>query len=297
MANGVANSGSYDWTLPYPLDSSVTLRIKARDYAGNLGAGSVSDSFTIDSVPPTISEVETVGDTLGKIAGVIVRFSENINTAGVIAGDFSYSPTISLSGNYITVNPQTIELLFATATGTTDFTGTLTYSGTSIHDIAGNLLAGTGKAVTDKASPIITDTVLIDNNGNGKVDRIKAYWSESLTSTIDTTAWTINNPIPGVGASPTGVSVSGNIATLTLSEPTTANTSSGGMTVSFVTNSSWKDISSSLNQASSLINNSLVDQALPLVTQIQAVDNSGNYAIDMTFSEPVTGTLSGFTLS
>lgn len=39
VANGISNSGSYDWTLPYPLDASVTLRISARDYVGNLGAG------------------------------------------------------------------------------------------------------------------------------------------------------------------------------------------------------------------------------------------------------------------
>ena len=68
VANGVANSGIYNWTLPFPLDSSVTLRIMARDYAGNLGAGNVSNSFTIDSIPPSITSVETIGDTLGKIA-------------------------------------------------------------------------------------------------------------------------------------------------------------------------------------------------------------------------------------
>lgn len=38
VANNVANSGSYNWTLPYPLDASVTLRIMARDTVGNLGA-------------------------------------------------------------------------------------------------------------------------------------------------------------------------------------------------------------------------------------------------------------------
>ena len=91
VANGIANSGSYNWTLPYPLDSSITLRIRARDYAGNLGAGSVSNSFTIDSIPPTITTVETIGDTLGKISGMAVHFSENINTASLTTNQFSWS--------------------------------------------------------------------------------------------------------------------------------------------------------------------------------------------------------------
>lgn len=100
-----------------------------------------------------------------------------------------------------------------------------------------------------------------------------------------------------MGVSPTGVSVSGNIATLTLAEPTTVNTSSGGMTVSFVANGNWKDASATLNQIPSLANNMLVDRALPIVTQIQTFDNSGVYAIDVTLSEAPVGTFSGFTLS
>lgn len=103
----------------------------------------MSNSFIIDSVPPTITGVETVGDTLGKVAGVIVHFNENINTAGINTAHFSYSPAIPLSASCITVDAQTVELLFATATGTTALTGTLTYAGNSIHDIAENLLAGT----------------------------------------------------------------------------------------------------------------------------------------------------------
>ena len=190
-----------------------------------------------------------------------------------------------------------MELRFASATGTTALMGTLSYSGNSVYDIAGNTLASVTKSIVDKASPVITSTVLLDTDGNGKVDQVRAYWSEPLTSTIDTSAWIVNNPFPGVGANPTGVSVSGNVATLTISEPTTANTSSGGMTVSFTANASWKDLSASLNAASSLSNSILVDQATPLVVGMQTVDNSGNYAIDMIFSEPITGTVSGFTLS
>jgi hypothetical protein len=297
VANGVVNSGSYNWTLPYPLDSSVTLRIMARDYAGNLGAGNVSNSFTIDSIPPTITAVETIGDTLGKIAGLRVHFSENITTATVIPSNFTPSFGATFSPTYTIVSPQVIELPFTTATGTTALIGTLTYSGNSIRDIALNPLASVTKNITDLATPIITSTVLLDSNGNGKVDQIKAYWSESLVATTDTTAWTINNPLLGVGISPLSVSIAGNITTLTLSEPTSFNTSTGGMTLSFVSNANWKDVAITPNLAPSITNLSLNDGAVPIITQAQTFDNSGSYAIDITLSEPIIGTLSGFTLS
>lgn len=252
----------------------------------------VSNSFTIDSIPPIITTVETIGNSLGKVSGVRVSFSENINTAGITTSQFSSSFGAAFAPGYTIVSQQIIELNFTSATGTTALTGTLSYSGNSIHDIAGNLLAGVTKNIADKAAPIITSTVLLDSNGNGKIDQIKVNWSETLTSTTDTTVWTINNPLPGVGINPTGVSVSGNFATLTLSEPTSLNTSSGGMTLSFATNVNWKDTSTSLNQASSLANSILIDQATPIISQIQTFDNAGKYAIDLTFSEPIIGTLS-----
>lgn len=257
----------------------------------------MSNSFTIDSIPPTIATVDTVGDTLGKISGLLVHFSESVNTASIATNQFSTSFGATFASGYTIVDPQTIEFPFTSATGTTALTGTLSYSGASVHDIAGNLLAPVTKNITDKTSPVILSTAVFDNDGNGKVDRIRAYWSEPVANTVDTGAWTINNPLSGVGASPLSVSVSGNTATLVLSEPASANTSSGGMTLSFTANSNWKDISSSSNQASSFPNSILLDQAIPVMTRLQTIDDSGIYSIEMVFSEPMTGTLSGFTLS
>lgn len=258
----------------------------------------MSNAFSIDSIPPTIQTVETVGNGTGKIEGLRVTWSENINTAGVNTTDFSYSPTTAIALGYTIINPQTIELLFSSATGTTALTGTLTYSGTSIHDIADNLLAPVSKTVVDKASPVITSTVVRDNNGNGKIDQIQVTWSENIASTTDTTTWALVNPLPGMGVAPTGVSVATNVATLTLAEPTTYNTSSGGVQLSFSANANYKDTSASANLAGSVANLSLTDSATPIVTSVATFDNAGLYAIDVNFSETITGaTLSGFTLS
>lgn len=235
---------------------------------------------------------------MGKIEGLRVRFSENINTVGINTTHFTYSPVTAIAAGYTIVDPQTIELLFSTATGITSLTGTLTYSGTSIHDIATNPLASVSKTVVDKAVPVITSTVLRDNNNNGKVDQIRVTWSENIASTTNTSAWTINNPIVGVGATPTSVSVVSNTAILTISEPTAFNTGSGGMQLSFAADANWKDLASTANLAGSISNLSLTDAAIPIITSISTFDNSGVYAIDVNFSEAITGaTLSGFTLS
>lgn len=256
----------------------------------------MSNAFSIDSIPPTIQTVETVGNGAGKIEGLRVTFSENVT--GVNTADFNYSPTTAIAGGYTIINPQTIELLFSSATGTTALTGTLTYSGTSIHDVAANLLAPTSKTVVDKASPVITSTVIRDNNSNGKIDQILLTWSENIASTTDTTAWTLVNPLPGMGVAPTNVSVTTNVATLTLAEPTAFNTSSGGVQLSFTANANYKDTSVAANLAGSVANLSLTDSATPIVTSVATFDNAGVYAIDVNFSETITGaTLSGFTLS
>lgn len=181
------------------------------------------------------------------------------------------------------------------ATGTTATTGTLTYAGTGIHDIAGNPLAGTTKTAVDKANPIITGAEILDNDSNGKVDRMKVYWSEPITSASDISAWTINNPLAGVTVQ--SVSTSGNTATIILTEPITSNTSTGSMSLDFTANANWKDGAVPANIASSKTNISLIDRASPAITQIRTFDNNGMYAIDLTLSEGVTGSLSGFTLS
>lgn len=48
IATGLANSGSYDWTVPSSATTSGRVRVRARDAAGNLGADSSLSVFTID---------------------------------------------------------------------------------------------------------------------------------------------------------------------------------------------------------------------------------------------------------
>ncbi len=49
IATGLANSGSYLWTVPDAPGTSVRVRVRARDAAGNLGADSSATGFTIST--------------------------------------------------------------------------------------------------------------------------------------------------------------------------------------------------------------------------------------------------------
>jgi hypothetical protein len=48
IATGIANSGSYLWTVPAVASSAARVKVTARDAAGNLGADSSGAVFTID---------------------------------------------------------------------------------------------------------------------------------------------------------------------------------------------------------------------------------------------------------
>jgi len=48
IASGLANIGSYPWTVPSTPGTAARVRVRARDAAGNLGADSSAANFTID---------------------------------------------------------------------------------------------------------------------------------------------------------------------------------------------------------------------------------------------------------
>jgi len=48
IATGIANSGSYSWTVPNAPASAVRVRVRAFDAAGNVGSDSSATDFTID---------------------------------------------------------------------------------------------------------------------------------------------------------------------------------------------------------------------------------------------------------
>lgn len=197
------------------------------------------------------------------------------------------------TGTISDVGSGTVFVINFTSTGTTGTTPSVIYTAGALTDLSGKALANVTKTSLDRATPRFIGAEIYDNNGNGKVDRIIIQASETIGVNTDMSSWVIDSPLAGVSLE--SVSVVGSTVLLNLTEPTVPNTSTGGMTVSFTNNGSWKD--SANNLASATTNTPIIDRAIPVITRVQTSDTSGNYAIDITFSEAISGTLSGFTLS
>ena len=199
IATGLPNSGSYSFTLPVVDTNAGHIIISAKDTLGNIAPPIASSAFVVDSTPPSITSVETADfDANGAIDGLIVTTSENVNTTGINLGDFTVSDGITLTSLNASdlANVTKIELHFTSNFGNTASLPKLSYSGTSIHDIAeNNLVAFSNRTSTDSASPRLLSAAILDSNTNGKVDTINATFSESLSATTNTSAWSINNPL------------------------------------------------------------------------------------------------------
>lgn len=194
-------------------------------------------------------------------------------------------------------NSSTFVLEFSPYGDTSSIPSLTYFTGGTLTDRADNLLVGVVKSSVDKAVPRLLSASVYDSNSNGKIDQIRATFSESLQSSSDVSSWTFVGAPSGMGSAPVSTSVSGNSATLTSSEPAAFETSTGGLSIAFAAASFWKDASGNLAAPkASLI---LGDSAAPRVTSAVTVENaSGNYALDVTFSESLSGTsLSGFSLS
>lgn len=192
------------------------------------------------------------------------------------------------TGTISDVGSGTIFVINFTSTGTTATTPNLTYTAGALTDLSGKSLANVTKTAVDMAPPRFTSARIYDTDGNGKVDRVVVSASEPLGANTNMSSWNVNSPLAGVSLS--SVSVVGSTVLLNMTEPTTANTSTGGMTLSFSNNGSWKDGADNL--ASNTTNLPLIDTANPTPIQVHTFDDDGFYAIDLTFSEAITGTLS-----
>lgn len=290
-AINLANNGSFAWSVP-KLDTTSYIRLTASDAMGNV-TSIVSPSFTIDSTPPTIKSVQTIGDGNGQINGVQVFMSKVINTSLTLSG-FSIAGSAITSTSTSTVGTGTVVQLNFASTGTTASTGTLVYTAGTVADVAGNALANTSKTITDAAPPVIQTTAYAyDNGSTGKINKIVATFSENIANTADTSAWSITAPL-----TITSVSTSGTAATLTVSGSTT--TSLSGVTLTFTPTANYADSLANSTVSATPITVGLVDLAPPklLSTTTSDIIGSGSLtAVTLHFSESLTGSIAGFTLS
>jgi len=160
-----------------------------------------------------------------------------------------------------------------------------------VRDGAGNLAAFAAAAPADKAAPALIALTLLDNNTNGKVDRLTAVFSETLASYSAATApWTLAN-VPS-GGTLLSVSVATTTATLTLTEgAAAADTAVGSMTVALATSATG--VRDAAGNLSSLAAVAPVDGAKPITVTITDTNGTTDGKIQagdtlvVTFSEPL----------
>ena len=236
-------------------------------------------------------------NTDGKIDRVLVKFSESLAPFTAPATVFSLSSapsaatlnTVTVSGDQATLALNQGANAATTAVGS--FKISLTSNALGIRDAAGNLSSYASTAPTDRAAPALVTLSLLDNNGNGKVDRVTALFSETLqTYSAATTPWTLAN-VPS-GGTLASVALSSATLTLTLTEGAgAADTTVGTMTVAMAANAAGAR--DAIGNLGTFAATTPLDKAKPAAATI--TDTNGSLdgkaepgdTIVITFSEPL----------
>jgi hypothetical protein len=145
----------------------------------------------------------------------------------------------------------------------------------------------------DRATPALTLLQMLDVNTNGKVDQVKATFSESLAAyTAGNTPWTLAS-VPS-GGSLASVAISGAVATLTLTPGSgAADTAVGSFTVALA--QSAAGVRDSAGNRSAFAAQSPGDKAGPVPIALADTDGAANGKFEVsdtltvTFSESVIG--------
>jgi hypothetical protein len=165
--------------------------------------------------------------------------------------------------------------------------GSYTYSVT-MTDHVGNTGTVGGLVVVvnnDTTAPVLSALEIFDSNTNGKVDQVKATFSETLASySAGTGPWTLAN-VPS-GGTLSSVSVTGSVATLTVAEGSgAATTAVGSFTVALAANPNG--IRDAAGNQSSFAATAPADKAAPVLVSGSSA-NGGSTAGLMQASDTLT---------
>jgi hypothetical protein len=285
-------------------DGTVSVQVNAgavTDLAGNSNAASNTAAVTWDRTTPTRTALEffdTNGN--GKVDQVKVTYNEALGsyTAGTSPWTLTAVPSggslssVSVSGSVVTLTLTEGAGAADTAVGSFKVTYTAPGSG-GVADAAGNNAATFSNVTpTDKAAPALSTLQMFDTDADGKVDQVKATFSESISSTSATAPWTLTG-VPS-GGSLSSVSSSGATATLTIAEgASAADTSVGSFLVALAASASG--VRDSAGNQSSFAALAPGDKAGPVITAVTDTNgtNDGKFeagnTMTLTFTESVTG--------
>ncbi|MBU4368152.1 Ig-like domain-containing protein [Patescibacteria group bacterium] len=160
VATGLANSGTYTWTVPSSNLSTAKIRITATDLAGNSANDTSDNAFLIDSIAPTID----AGSFANPIKVATAPTGASATDGGSGIATYAWTPSSVPGGG---------TLLFSDATS---LASTLAGSGAdgsytallTVTDHAGNVSTDTVTFIWDTTNPAAPAITLLDpiNNAN-----------------------------------------------------------------------------------------------------------------------------------
>jgi hypothetical protein len=281
----VVTAAYHSWTATSGASDDVTV-------AGDSAAPAVTIAFPRDGAAydaagwsggcPTTGLCGTASDPSGVAA---VSLSVRQGTSGLYWGGSSFD--------------QASET-FVPATGTTSWAlgfarppdGSYTVHARAADTLGNTTPSGsyaTSTFTVDTAAPTLSSLQLLDGDGNGKVDQVRATFSETLAASTATAPWTLAN-VPS-GGSLASVATAGSVATLTLSEGAGAqDTAVGGFTVALAANAAG--IRDAAGNLSSFAATAPADKAGPVVVGITSSGGvrgrmEAGDQLAVTFSEPL----------
>ena len=289
----------------------------------NLGSGaSASGNVQVDNTAPSVAAVianTTTGEPGWLAQGSGYRVYANVTelpagagassglNASSITADVSAvtsgqtAAALTTSGCPCTVSGTTYAYRSAALTASTPLSPGAKSFTASASDNLGSSTNQTGSVTIDNTAPALSTLQMFDVDGDGKVDQVKATFSETLyTYSAGKAPWALANAPGGASNTLSTVSVATSVATLTLDEGN-VNTASGSFTVALAANATGiRDYAG--NQAS-FSATSVADKAAPVAVDVQAVNGIGTAGridsgdvVTYTFSEAMSATsiLSGW---
>lgn len=289
--DNLENNWIYSWNNIPQIDTNIAkIRITAKDNVWNTN-NQLSNSFTIDSTPPTISSIETMDmDADWKIDALNVIMSENILDSSITLANFNISESIWIPSSWETWNISNDDnfILHFNNIWNTWTKPNLSYSNWTLRDLAWKFLENVVNYPSiDKSVPRVIKSEMYDINENWKIDKIIAIFSEDISNSTDKSVWSINNIKDWMSIS--SVSTTWNTAIIILNEWTDIDTSVWTMTLKLNSNTNWKDLN---NNQSWNVNELIIDDLVkPIIVSSEYKDIDWNYKIDqvkITLSEEVT---------
>jgi acid phosphatase family membrane protein YuiD len=277
-------------------DTAANNTIAANTFTGEL--------YTIDKTAPSVQAITRLDGSSSNASSVRWSVTFNESVLPVTADDFVLTGTV-IGASIISVTGSGTTYTVEASTGGTTPGATLRLdlndANSSIKDAAGNSLSDTtvnGEQYTiDKVVPTLTTLVMSDLDLDGKVDRVRATFSETLaTYTAGTVPWTLTD-VPSNGVLSSVGSPSGAVRDLIITEgPAAADTSVGSFKVVLATNAAG--VRDAAGNQASFTATAPADAAAPARTRMEMFDANGNGKVDkveIDFSEQLATYTAGNT--